>query len=208
MTLTASSDVATEFIRSFRRAEFGTDGQIDQWSILGRTVAQRAGAQAWMSAGRAPGFGGPVQVTTDMLMPMRVYRQMFVDAVAPLVSVDRRGGRMFLVPTMGELTAAFSATESNDVEDFGQTIGLTEVDVLLAERLWTRTARSRPHEQHPRHVSEADYVALRAAAHQTDAEYVLALLDAGIPANAVIQLCALPPMPVEYAIAMFNGGES
>lgn len=202
MTLTASRDAAAEFIRSFRCAEFRTDGQVDQWSILGRAVAQRAGAQAWASAGRAPDFGGPVQVTMGMLTPMRVYRQMFVDAVAPLVLVDRRGGRMFLVATMDELTAAFAATESNDVEVISQTIGLTEVDVLLAKRLWTRTARSRPHEQHPRHVSEADYIALRAAARLTDIDYVLALLDAGIPVAAVIQLSAIPPMPMEYAVAM------
>lgn len=196
-------EIATEFILTLRHAQFTSSGHVDEWKILGRTVARRTGEQAWASARFASGYGSPVQVTTAALR--RASSNMFMAAVAPLVSRDARG-HMFLVPTMDELTAAFAATESNDVEVIVSALGLTENDSLLAERLWTRTNRSRPHEHRLHHVSEADYIALRAAARQADVRYMMALLDAGLPVSAVIELCALPPMPVEYAIAMFDGG--
>lgn len=204
MTRMTREEIGTEFVLGLRHAQsrVSSDGHVEEWEILGRTVARRTGGQAWASAGFACDYGSPVQVTTAALW--RATSNTFVAAVAPLVSRDARG-HMFLVPTMDELTATFAATESNDVEAIVSTLHLTEVDSLLAERLWTRTNRSRPHEHRLHRVSEADYIALRIAARQADVGYVMALLDAGIPASAVAQLCPLPPMPVEYAIAMVGG---
>jgi hypothetical protein len=208
MSRVTPEEIGTEFILGLRHAQsrVSRDGHVEEWEILGRAVARRTAAQAWISVGLAPDFGSPVQVYNEMSWSLGVTRDTFMDAVTPLVSGPDARGRMFLVPTMDELRTAFASTDTNTVDALVNALHLTEVDSLLAERLWARTNRSRPHEHLARHASESEYVALRAAARQADIGYVMALLDAGLPAPAVTQLCVLPPMPVEYAIAMVDGG--
>lgn len=127
-------------------------------------------------------------------------------ALSPLVLRDERGFAYF-IPTMAELATALETTSSDDPQVIAHVLNLSEVDAEIARRVnWCNSDRFNPgwygaQEQ----ITEADYIALRTAAHSTDEEYAFALLQANLPVATIVELCAIPPMPLEYAIAMVGG---
>lgn len=199
-----TTELATEFLLSIRYARPEGDGYVESWKLMGRTILRQGTGLVNEAQGHPSDFGSPVQVVN---WPS-ASNDNFVKALTPLVAEDE-ARRVFLVPTLGEVHRALALTESNDLSAICDLIGLDERDARIAGRVWANTARFPLHAtrspDHYPHVSEAEYAALRAAARQTDIEYVLALLDARVPVEAIIQFCALPPMPIEYAIAMAGG---
>ena len=199
-----ATELATEFFLSVRYARPEGDEYVESWKLMGRTILRRGTGLVTEAQGHPDDFGSPVEVVN---WPS-ASSEKFVKALAPLVAEDE-ARRVFVVPTLGELHRALALTESNDLSVICDLINLDDRDVRIAGQVWATTARfplhaTRSRDHYP-HVSEAEYVALRAAARQTDIEYVLALLDARVPVETIIQLCALPPMPIEYAAAMAGG---
>lgn len=196
-------EIATEFLLSIRYARLEGDDYIENWKVLGRTVLRRGTGRVNKMQGRPADFGSPVEVVN---WPS-ASREKFVEALTPLVTEDRER-RVFLVPTLEEATDALSTTDSNDLSVICDAMGLDDRDLRIARIVWTTTARFPLHAtRNRRHyplISEAEYGTLRAVARQTDIEYVLTLLEAGVPAASVIELSAVPPMPIEYAVAMFG----
>lgn len=200
-------EIATEFLLSIRHSQLAGDTYIEDWKVMGRTVLRRAGALANDAPGRPADFGSPAQV---MHWPGGSLDK-FVAAVSPLVVRDPEvDHRVYLVPTLVEVREALRRTGSNGLSVVCDAIGLDDRDVQIARLVWATTTRFPLHATWGRPripvVSEAEYIALRSAARQTDTGYVLELLDAGISVAQVIELCAIPPMPLEYAIAMVDGG--
>lgn len=199
----SADEIATEFLLSIRHSQLAGDNWVEDWKVMGRTVLRRGGALANEAPGRPADFGSPAQV---MHWPGGS-QDKFLAAVSPLVTRDPEvDHRIYLVPTLGEVREALLRTGSNDLSVICDAIGLDGRDERLARVVWTTTTRFPLHATWGRPrilpISEADYIALRAAARQTNIGYVLELLDVGIPVAQVIELCAIPPMPVEYAIAM------
>lgn len=198
------TELATEFFLSIRYAQPESDEYAESWKLMGRTILRRGTGLVNQAQGHPADFGSPVEVVN---WPS-ASSEKFAKALASLVAEDGTR-RVFLVPTLGEMHRALALTESNDLSVICGIIALDDRDVRIAGQVWATTARfplhaTRSRDHYP-HVSEAQYVALRAAARLSDIEYVLALLDARVPVETIIQLCALPPMPVEYAIAIAGG---
>lgn len=195
------------YIRALRKATVERKGSLDIW-VSGSAYLAEQIRHSKADTNFTSEIGSPVRVLSKwsrllLLLPAMLSDKEEAAALAPLVQRDSRG-RAFFIPTMSELMVALDATASDDPHAIAEALNLTEVDAGVARRVgWCNTYRYNPGWYgQQQQITEADYVSLRSAAHQTDAEYVFALLDAGIPANAVTQLCALPPMPLEYAIAM------
>lgn len=199
------------YIHALRNATMERRGSLDIWTFNNTYLAEQI-RHSKADTNHPDDIGSPVVVYDGWSQGLHpdVLDDADEDAaLAPLVQRDPRG-RAFLIPTMTELAIALTKTDSDDPGVISDVLGLDALDAELAHVTgWCHTFRYNPGWYGAQQqITEADYIALRAAAHQAYAEYVFALLDAGIPADAVIQLCALPPMPVEYAIAMFDGGES
>lgn len=199
-----TTELVTEFLLSIRYARPEGDEYVESWKLMGRTILRRGTGLVNEAQGNPADFGSPVEVVNWPSASV----EKFAKTLSPLVAEDE-ARRVFLVPTLREMHRALALTESNDLRVLCGIIGLDDRDMRIAGQVWATTARCPLHAtrspDHYPYVSEAEYVALRAAARQTDIEYVLALLDARVPVEAIIQLCALPPMPVEYAIAMAGG---
>jgi len=199
-----ATELATEFFLSIRYARPEGDEYVESWKLMGRTILRRGTGLVNEAQGHPTDFGSPVEVVN---WPS-ASSEKFVEALAPLVAEDE-ARRVFLVPTLGEVHRALALTASNALSVICGLIGLDDRDAWIAGQVWATTARyplhtTRSRDHYP-HVSETEYVALRAAARQTNIEYVLALLDARIPVETIIELCVVPPMPIEYAIAMAGG---
>jgi hypothetical protein len=203
----SADEIATKFLLGIRHSQLAGDTNVEDWKVMGCTVLRRGGALANEALGRPADFGSPAQVMDWPGGP----QAEFLAAVSPLVTRDPEvDHRIYLVPTLGEVREALLRTGSNDLSVICDAIGLDARDEQIARVVWATTTRFPLHATRGRPripaISEADYIALRSAARQADIGYVMALLDAGLPAPAVTQLCALPPMPMDYAIAMLDGG--
>lgn len=196
------------YIHALRNATMERRGSLDIWTFNNTYLAEQI-RHSKVATNHHSDIGSPVLVYDEWSRGLHseVLTQHGEDeALAPLICRDS-DGRAFFVPTMGELMAALDATASDDPYAIAEVLNLTVVDIEAARMVgWCDEHRYNPGWYGPEPpFAEADYVALRAAVHGTDEDYALALLRADLPVVAIIELCAIPPMPVEYAIAMAGG---
>lgn len=193
------------YIHALRNATMERRGSLDIWTFNNTYLAEQI-RHSRADTNRAENIGSPVLVYDEWSRGLHseVLTQNGEDeALAPLVHRDS-DGRAFFIPTMGELMAALDATVSDDPRAIAEVLNLTNVDTEAARMVgWCDEHRYNPGWYGPeQQITEADYVALREAVHGADEGYALALLRADLPVAAIIELCAIPPMPVEYAITM------
>lgn len=184
-------EAACEFLRAVRTGEY-YEGDYDQWAhwaLDGQVIAWHHGSDVLAERDEGPENDEHIWLNRDWLKAHGLTVADSEDA-SPLfaygnVSVSRT-----------RFLDALDSTATNDAAEFCLAAGIDRRDP------WVWRALNGAYLA----FESKEYEPLRAAVHSTGLEYAIALLQTDLPLDAIIQLCAVPPMPVEYAIAMVEGG--
>lgn len=184
-------ETACEFLRVIRTGDYD-EGDYDshaRWSLGGQAVARHTGWGVLVDYDEDPEDDEPVWLDRDWLDAQGVTQEDLAEA-CPLFTP---GGYLSVPRT--RFLEVLDSTETNDAREFCLTAGIDHRDPEILHALHRMRLG----------IEAAEYGPLHEAAHSTDLEYALALLQSDLSLDAITQLCALPPMPVEYAIAMVGG---
>lgn len=185
-------EVACEFLRIIREGGY-VPGDYDQrarWTLDGQAVAWHDGWGVLVDYGEDPEDDEPVWLDSDWLNALNVTGVELAEA-CPLFTTDQ-----LVSVQRTRFLDLLDSIATNDAAEFCYAAGIDRRDPEVVNALH-RVGLG---------IESKEYEPLRAAAHSTELEYAIALLQTLLPLNAIIQLCALPPMPIEYALAMVEGG--
>lgn len=184
-------ETACEFLRVIREGDYDP-GDYDGpacWSVGGQAIAWHYGWDMIADFGLDAEDDEALWLDRDWLRAHGLTGADLANACS-LLAPD--GG--LSIPRTRFLDV-LDATAMNDAEAFCGAAGIDRRDPWVVNALDRRGLS----------VGSKEYAPLREAVHSTDEEYAIALLRSGLPLDAIIVLCALPPMPIEYAIAMAGG---
>lgn len=184
-------EAACEFLRVIREGDYDA-GDYDGpacWSVGGQAIAWHYG---WDMIGD---FGLDAE-DDEALWLDRSWPKVggvTTEELAEVCPLFTPGGYLSIPRT--RFLELLDTTTTNDAREFCRIAGIDRRDPWVVNTL----------DRHGLNVGFKEYEPLREAVHSTDEEYAIALLRSGLPLDAIIELCALPPMPVEYAVAMAGG---
>ncbi|MBN8206507.1 hypothetical protein JF550_11150 [Microbacterium esteraromaticum] len=184
-------EAACEFLRVIREGEYD-EGDYDQrahWSMDGQAVAWHHGWDVISD------FGLDAE-DDEALWLDRTWsevRGVATEELAEVCSLFTLSGDLSISRT--RFLDLLDTTTTNDAREFCHIAGIDRRDPWVVNTL----------DRHGLSVGSKEYEPLREAAHSTNPDYAIALLRTDLSLDAIVQLCALPPMPVEYAIAMAGG---
>ncbi|WP_433585386.1 hypothetical protein [Microbacterium hydrocarbonoxydans] len=184
-------EVACEFLRVIREGDYDP-GDYDErahWSMDGQAVAWHDGWGILVDYDEDPEDDEPLWLDGKWLDALGATQDDLADA-CPLFTP---GGYLSIPRT--KFLDLLEVTTTNDAREFCRIAGIDRRDPEILHALHRLRLG----------IEAKEYGPLREAAHSTDEGYAIALLQTDLPLDAIIQLCGLPPMPVEYAIAMAGG---
>lgn len=184
-------EAACEFLRVIREGDYDP-GDYDGpacWSVGGQAIAWHYGWDMIADFGLATEDDEALWLDRGWLTALGVSEPELADACPLFVP----SGDISIPRT--RLLDALDATTTSDAGEFCLVSGIDRRDRWVTQTL----------SAHGLIVGSKEYAPLHAAAHSTDEGFAIALLQTGLPLEAIIQLCALPPMPLEYAIAIAGG---
>lgn len=184
-------ELACEFLRIIRIGDYspGDHDERARWTMFGQAVAWHENWMALAGHDEDPDNDEYVWADEDWLKARSITEGDLADA-CPLFTP-----RGYISVPRTRFLEVLESTATNDAREFCRVAGIDRRDPEILHALH-RVGLG---------IEAAEYGPLREAAHSTDADYAIALLQANLTLGAIIQLCALPPMPVEYAIAMSGG---
>lgn len=183
-------EAACEFLRAIRTGEYygGDYDEWAHWALDGQIIVWHQGSGVLAETDEGPENDEYLWLNRDWLKTHGLTEADSEDA-CPLfaygnVSVSRT-----------RFLDALDSTTTNDAGEFCRIAGIDRRDP------WVWRALNGAYLG----FASKEYEPLREAVHSTDEGYAISLLQSGLPLNAIIELCALPPMPIEYALAMAGG---
>ena len=184
-------EAACEFLRVIREGDYdpGDYDSYARWSLDGHAVARHSGWGVLVDYDEDPDDDEPVWLDSDWLKA----RGVTEDDLAEVCPLFTPGGYLSI-----PRTRFLDLLEATATTDAGEFCRIARID------------RRDPEILHALHrvrlgIEAAEYGPLREAAHSTNSDYAIALLQTDLPLDDIMQLCALPPMPIEYALAMAGG---
>lgn len=189
-------EVACDFLRIIRAGDYdpGSPSKSAGWAVNGQPVAWHEGRHAVADFGLDPEENEVVWLESDWLELSRVTGAELAEA-CPIFALDRFTPGLYLSMPRTRLLDALGSTETNDAHEFCRVVGIDRRDPEILHAL-SRVGLD---------IAANEYEPLRKAVRSKELEYAIALLQSDLPLEAIMQLCVLPPMPVEYAVATAGG---